>query len=59
MQILKISQLFLKSSPELVQSTMDLSRVAHENTAVLGEMFRHLHTLKGNARPLILIQFLV
>ena len=41
---------FLKSSPELVQSTMDLSRVAHENTAVLGEMFRHLHTLKGNAR---------
>ncbi|MDC0255548.1 Hpt domain-containing protein [Bacteriovoracales bacterium] len=41
---------FLKSSPELVQSTMDLSRIAHENTKVLGEMFRHLHTLKGNAR---------
>ena len=41
---------FLKNSPELVQNTMDLSRIAHENTNVLGEMFRHLHTLKGNAR---------
>jgi chemotaxis protein histidine kinase CheA len=41
---------FLKNSPQLVQSTMDLSRIAHDNTSVLAEMFRHLHTLKGNAR---------
>ena len=44
-----ISQ-FLQSAPKLVEDTMVLAKAAPTDSNVLTEMFRYLHTLKGNSR---------
>ena len=44
-----ISQ-FLQSAPKLVEDTMVLAKAAPSDVNVLTEMFRYLHTLKGNSR---------
>ena len=41
---------FLKDAPKLVENTMGLLRKRKANSNELTEMFRNLHTLKGNSR---------
>jgi chemotaxis protein histidine kinase CheA/methyl-accepting chemotaxis protein len=44
-----ISQ-FLQNAPKLVEDSMVLAKAAPSDLNVLTEMFRYLHTLKGNSR---------
>ena len=41
---------FLKDAPKLIESTMGILRTKSTNPEELTEMFRNLHTLKGNSR---------
>ena len=41
---------FLRSAQMLVQNVLKMAKTAPTDAGVIGEMFRFLHTLKGNSR---------